>query len=147
LLPGQTVDEAVAVGDGAAMQWDDSLCIAMAIPDVVFPVSMADFLTNPVKISFGSFSATFTAPAVIAPPTATPNEHVSEIRLNALVEDLPEKTHPPAPFDLVAGMDHVINMMMKTLQICEQAQRPLGRYLVHSHVPFGLRSSVKVYSN
>lgn len=64
---------------------------------------MEDFLTNPIEICFGSISATFTAPAAIAPSTATPTKQVDDIHLATPVADLLEKIHPPAPFDLVAG--------------------------------------------
>jgi hypothetical protein len=32
------------------------------------------------------------------------------------------KTHPPKPYDIVQGMERVIDMMEETLQICERAQ-------------------------
>jgi hypothetical protein len=33
------------------------------------------------------------------------------------------KTHPPKPYDIVQGMERVIDMMEETLQICKRAQR------------------------
>jgi hypothetical protein len=33
------------------------------------------------------------------------------------------KTHPPKPYDLVQGMERVIDMMDETLRVCERAQR------------------------
>jgi hypothetical protein len=33
------------------------------------------------------------------------------------------KTHPPKPYDIVQGMERIIDMMEETLQICERAQR------------------------
>jgi hypothetical protein len=74
---------------------------------------MADILTDPVEIYFGSFMATSTTlaaatslaiivkiPATPAPTSAT---------------DLKLKTHPPKPYDIVQGMEHTINMMEETL--------------------------------
>jgi hypothetical protein len=29
------------------------------------------------------------------------------------------KTHPPKPYYIIQGMEHVIDMMEETLQICE----------------------------
>jgi hypothetical protein len=31
------------------------------------------------------------------------------------------KTHPPKPYDIVQGMERVIDMMEETIQICERA--------------------------
>jgi hypothetical protein len=47
--------------------------------DVIFPESMADFLTNPVDICFGSMPATSTAPAaylVIEGNAVTTNQQI-----------------------------------------------------------------------
>jgi hypothetical protein len=37
--------------------------------------------------------------------------------------NLKSKNHPPKPYDIVQGMERVIDMMEETLQICERAQR------------------------
>jgi hypothetical protein len=38
------------------------------------------------------------------------------------VSDPTSENHPPKPYDIVQGMEHVISMMEDTLQICERAQ-------------------------
>jgi hypothetical protein len=50
-------------------------------------------------------------------------------------------SHPPKPYDLVQGMECVIDMMEETLQICERAQRSTHDLL------FGLRPSSDVYQH
>jgi hypothetical protein len=73
---------------------------------------MADILADPVEICFGSFTATSPTTSVKVPATfgVAPS---SGQKL---------KTHPPKPYDLVQGMERVIDMMEETLQICERAQ-------------------------
>jgi hypothetical protein len=56
------------------------------------------------------------------------------------------KTHPPKPYDLVQGMERVIDMMEETLQICERAQRSTQDASHHKTFPFGLRSPSDVYA-
>jgi hypothetical protein len=109
---------------------------------------MADILTNPVEICFGSFTAAPTVPAdrtspatavkiVTAPATApTPT----------LVFDLASKTHPPKPYDIVQGMERIIDMMEETLQICGRAQHSTQMVSHHKTFPFGLRPSSDVYT-
>jgi hypothetical protein len=78
---------------------------------------MADILTNPVEICFGSFTVTSTTLAVATSPT-------SSVKVPATSGVAPSssrksKTHPPKPYDLVQGIERVIDMMEETLQICE----------------------------
>jgi D-mannonate dehydratase len=48
---------------------------------------------------------------------------VSATPVAAPSSDLKSKTHPPKPYDIVQGMERVMDMMEETLQICERAQR------------------------
>jgi hypothetical protein len=54
-------------------------------------------------------------------------------------------SHLPKPYDLVQGMESVIDMMEETLQICEQAQRSMQDASHRRTFPFGLRPSSDVY--
>jgi hypothetical protein len=56
------------------------------------------------------------------------------------------KTHPPKPYDIVQGMERVIDMMEETLQICERAQRSMQDASHYKTFPFGLRSPSDVYT-
>jgi hypothetical protein len=88
---------------------------------VVFPTSMTDILADPMEICFGSFTATLTTLAVATSPTALVKvPTMSGVARNSGQKS---KTHPPKPYDLVQGMERVIDMMEETLQICERAQR------------------------
>jgi hypothetical protein len=67
---------------------------------------MADILTNPVDICFGSMPVESTAPAaclVIEGNAVTSNQQVGA--------DLLAETHPPTPRDLIAGLDRVEGML------------------------------------
>jgi hypothetical protein len=86
--------------------------------DVIFSESMADFLTNPVDICFGSMPATSTARAaclVIEGNVVTTNQQI-EI-------DLSTETHPPTPSDLISGIDRVEGMLSDTIKVCERVKR------------------------
>jgi hypothetical protein len=90
---------------------------------VVFPMSMADILADPMEICFGSFTATSTTLAATTSPTAS-------VKVPATSGIAPSsgrklKTHLPKPYDLVQGMERVIDMTGDTLQICERAQRSM----------------------
>jgi hypothetical protein len=81
---------------------------------------MVDILANPMEICFSSFVAASTALAVATSPTAS-------VKIPATSDVAPSsgkksKTHLPKPYDIVQGMEHVIDMMEETLQICERAQ-------------------------
>jgi hypothetical protein len=84
---------------------------------VVFSASMADILADHVEICFGSFTATSTTLAAATSPAAS-------VKVPAMSGIAPSsnqklKTHPPKPYDLVQGMQCIIDMMEETLQICE----------------------------
>jgi hypothetical protein len=59
--------------------------------------------------------AAATSPAITAKIPTTP--------VAVPASDLKLKTHPPKPYDIVQGMEHVIDMMEETLQICDRSQR------------------------
>jgi hypothetical protein len=105
---------------------------------------MADILANPVEICFGSFTATSTTLAAATSPTAF-------VEAPATLDATPSsgkksKTHPPKPYDVIQGMEHVIDMMEETLQICERAQRSTQDALHRRTFPFGLRPPSDVYA-
>jgi hypothetical protein len=56
------------------------------------------------------------------------------------------KTHPPKPYDIVQGMERVIDMMEETLQICERAQCSTQDSSHRKTFPFGLRPPSGVYT-
>jgi hypothetical protein len=93
----------------------------VARSSVIFLASMADVLANPVEICFGSFTATSTTVAAATSPTAAMKALVTSDAAPGTSKKL--KTHRPKPNDFVQGMEHVIDMMEETLQICERAQR------------------------
>jgi alpha/beta superfamily hydrolase len=104
---------------------------------------MADILANPMEFSFGSFTATSTS-LVAATSTATAVK-IPVTPVATPTFDLKSKTHPPIPYDIVQGMERVINMMEETLQICERAQHSTQ---IASHCKsfhFGLRPPRDAY--
>jgi hypothetical protein len=56
------------------------------------------------------------------------------------------KTHPPKPYDIVQGMQRVIDMMEETLQICERAQRSTQDASQRRTFPFDLWPPSDVYT-
>jgi hypothetical protein len=106
---------------------------------VVFPTSMADILVDPVEICFGSFTATSTLMAVATSPAISAKVPVASGTASSSGQE--SNSHPPKPYDLVQGMECVIDMMEETLQICERAQRSTQDLL------FGLRPSSDVYQH
>jgi hypothetical protein len=82
---------------------------------------MANILANSVEICFGSFTATTTTIAAETSPAIAAKIPATPVAVPA--SDLKMKTHPPKPYDIVQGMEHVIDMMEETLQICDTAQR------------------------
>jgi hypothetical protein len=80
---------------------------------VVFPASMAAILADPVEIFFGSFTATSPVPVSTTSPVAA--RQVVVVLVTTTVFDPTMETHPPKPYDLVQGMERVINMMEDTL--------------------------------
>jgi hypothetical protein len=86
---------------------------------VIFPESMADILTNPIDICFGSMAAkstALTACLVIESNAISSNQQVGS--------DLLAETHPPTPNDLIAGLDHVEGMLSKTIKVRERVRCP-----------------------
>jgi hypothetical protein len=80
---------------------------------------MVDILADPVEICFGSFTVTSIALEAATSPTTS-------VKVPATFGVAPSssqklKTHPPKPYDLVQGMERVIDLMEETLQICERA--------------------------
>jgi hypothetical protein len=86
---------------------------------LVFLAIMADILANHVEICFSTFTATSTTLATATAPTIAVKVPATSVAAPA--SDLKLRTHPPKPYDIVQGMERVINMMDETLQICERA--------------------------
>jgi hypothetical protein len=103
---------------------------------VTFPESMADFLANPIDICFGSMPATSIAPAaclVIEGNAVTADRQIET--------DLLKKNHPPTPSDLIAGINHVEDMLSDTIKSCECVKRHRT-----PSMPLGLRNAARVAS-
>jgi hypothetical protein len=111
---------------------------------VVFPASMADILAETVEICFGSFTATSTTLAAATSPAA-----FVEAPSTLDAAPAPAKSRrptPPKPYDLVQGMERVIDTMEETLHICERAQRSTQDASHRRTFPFGLRSASDVHT-
>jgi hypothetical protein len=80
---------------------------------------MADILSNPVEICFGSFTVTSAALAAATSSTASMEALMTLDAVPSSGKKLID--HPPKPYDIVQGMEHVIDMMEETLQICDTA--------------------------
>jgi hypothetical protein len=80
-----------------------------------------------------------TSPMVSMKVPATP--------ITAPSSNLKSKTHPPKSYDIVQGMERVINMMEKTPQVCERAQRSTQDASHCKTFPFGLRPSSNAHSH
>jgi hypothetical protein len=106
---------------------------------------MVDILADPVEIYFGSFTATSTTLAEASSPTASVKAPVTSGVTPS--SSRKSKTHPPKPYDLVQGMERVIDMMEETLQICERAQRSTQDASHRKTFSFGLRPSNDVYEH
>jgi hypothetical protein len=107
---------------------------------VIFPVSMADILTNPVDIRCCSMPAKSTTPAaylVIEGNAVTTDQQIGI--------DLLTETHPPTPSDLIIGIDRVEGMLSDTIKVCEHIKRP-RRISSSSSMPLGLRNATHVAS-
>jgi hypothetical protein len=107
---------------------------------IIFPESVADFLTNPVDICFGSTPATSTTPAdclVIEGNMVTTNRQIET--------DLSKKTHPPTPSDLITEIDHVEGMLSDTIKVGKRVKRPRTTPSTSS-MPLGLRNAAHVAS-
>jgi hypothetical protein len=121
----------------------NSLCSMVARSGVVFPASMVDILANPVEICFGSFMVTSTTLAAATSPVVSAK--IPTTPVTAPSSDLKSKTHLPKPYDIVQGMERVIDMMEETLHICESAQRSTQTALHRKTFPFGLRPPSDAY--
>jgi hypothetical protein len=101
---------------------------------------MADIITNPIDICFGSM-----------PPKSTTRATYLVIQCNAITSnqqvgtDLLTKTHPPTPSNLIAGIDRVENMPSNMIKVCECVKRP-HRTPPSSSMPLGLRNAAHVAS-
>jgi hypothetical protein len=107
---------------------------------VIFPESMADILTNPVDICFGSMPEKSTTPVaylVIKGNIVTTDQ---QIRTDLLTE-----TRPPTPSDPIAGIDRVEGTLSDTIKACERVKRP-RRTSSSSNMPLGLRNVAHVAS-
>jgi hypothetical protein len=111
---------------------------------VVFPASMADILTNPVEICFGSFTTTSTTLAAATSPTVSMKAPAMPVAAPSSSQK--SNTHPPKPYDIVQGMERVIDMMEETLQICERAQCSTQDASHRKTFPFGLRPPSDAYA-
>jgi hypothetical protein len=105
---------------------------------------MADILANPMEICFGSFTVTSTTLEVATSSTAA-------VKAPATSDTAPNiskksKTHLPKPYDIVQGMERVIDMMEETLQICKRAQRSTQDTSHRKTFPFGLRPPSDAYA-
>jgi hypothetical protein len=104
---------------------------------------MADILVDAVEICFGSFTVTSTPLAVTSPAASVE----APLTLGAAPSSGEKsKTHPPKPYDLVQGMERVIDMMEETLQISERAQRSTQDASHRRTFPFGLRPASDVHA-
>jgi hypothetical protein len=108
--------------------------------NVIFPESMAVILANPVDIFFGSMPSKSTAPAaflVIEGNAVTSNQQIGTYLLT--------KTHPPTPSDLIAGINHVEDMLSNMIKVWERVKRP-RRTSSSSSMPLGLLNASHVAS-
>jgi hypothetical protein len=111
-----------------------------SINDVIFPESIADFITNPVNIRFGSMPAKTTTPAtclIIEGNTVTTDQQIET--------DLSSESHPPTPSDLIAGINSIEGMLSDTIKVCEGVKRP-RRTSSSSSMPLGLPNAAHVAS-
>jgi hypothetical protein len=114
----------------------------MASPsNVIFMERMADFLTNPISICFGSMPAEPTVPAayiVIEGNTVTFHQQVES--------DLLAETHPPTPRGLIAGLDRVKDMPFDTIKVYERVKCPRRTSTPSPRMPLGLRNTAPATS-
>jgi hypothetical protein len=108
---------------------------------VIFPQNMADILANPIDIYFGSMPAESTTPAaclVIEGNAVISNQQVGT--------DLLAETHPPTPRELIAGLDHIEDMLSDMIRVCERAKRHRTTCTPPARVPLGLQNATRVAS-
>jgi hypothetical protein len=99
---------------------------------------MTDILANPVEICFSSFTTTSTSAAATTP---TVSLKAPATLVAAPSSSQKSKTHPPKPYDIIQGMERVIDMMEETFHICERAPRSTQDASHRKTSPFGLRPS------
>jgi hypothetical protein len=86
-----------------------------------------------------------TSTALVATTSLVTAVKILATIVTTLISDLASRTHPPKPYDIVQGMECVIDLMEETLQICERAQRSTQNASRRKTFPFGLRPSSDVY--
>jgi hypothetical protein len=91
-----------------------------------------------------SFTATSTTLAAATSPTVSVKAPAMPVAACSSIKK--SKTHPPKPYDIVQGMERVIDMMEETLQIVERAQRSMQDASCRKTFPFGLRPSSDAYA-
>jgi hypothetical protein len=97
-----------------------------------------------MEICFDSFTATSTDLAAATSPVTAAKIPVTHIVVP--IFDLASETHLPKPYDIVQGMERIIDMMEETLQICERSQRSTQTTSRRKTFPFGLRPPSDVYT-
>jgi hypothetical protein len=103
---------------------------------------MVDILANPVE--HGSVTATSTTLA--AATSLTVPVKAPAMPVAAPSSSKKSKTHPPKPYDIVEGMERVIDMMEETLQIYERAHHLTQDASRRKTFLFGLRPSSDAYA-
>jgi hypothetical protein len=80
---------------------------------VVFPAIMPDILADPVEICIGSFTASSTTLAAATSPMTSVKVHAT----SGVPPSSGRKSnsHPPRPYDIVQGMERIVDMMEETL--------------------------------
>jgi hypothetical protein len=68
---------------------------------------MVDILANPMEVFFGSFTANSTTLAAATSPMVSVKVPTSYVV--APSSDLKSKAHPPMPYDIIQGMERVID--------------------------------------
>jgi hypothetical protein len=101
---------------------------------------MADFLANPVDIRFCSMPAKSTTQAtclIIEGNAVTTDQQIKT--------DLSSESHPPAPSDLITGINHVEGTLSDMIKVWERVKHP-RRTSSSSSMSLGLRNAAHVAS-
>jgi hypothetical protein len=115
----------------------------MASPsDAIFDANMADFLTNPVDIYFGSILAESTtrAACLVIENTATTSFQHAE-------SDMLRETNPHTPRDLIARLDRVESMLSKTIKVFEGVKHSRRTTSPPRCMPLGLQNAAHAASD
>jgi hypothetical protein len=99
---------------------------------------MADILSNPVVICFGSMPAKSTTPAACLVINCSAVTTDQQIGIDLLTE-----THLPTLSDLIVGIDRVEGMLSEMIKVCERFKRP-RRTSSSSSMPLGLLNAAHV---